>query len=309
MPSTCPAKEILDLPHDASPDKDAGIPMQRQDRTTVYSEVAEVLDAVRLNHPADGRLTLTSGDPNPAANQTAQTTIHYTPYIGNRIALYDGSARRDIFEFTELSIAVPSTTVTPFDIFIYDAAGTLTLETLDWTNDITRATALAYQDGVLVKSGEPSKRYLGTGRTTGVLGEIEDSESKRFLYNFYNQVIRSLLWSVNGSHAYAVPAWRQWNTDGNAQFEFMLGFWQTFYISIDADIDGDDATSGWVAFGINSIVGGTTPAIRNFNAQYLRCSAVRAYRFSAQYNYVAGLEYGAAGFNSAVCLGFGGPLM
>ena len=37
-----------------------------------------------------GRLTLESGVPVPSTDQTAKTTIYYTPYIHNSIQLWDG---------------------------------------------------------------------------------------------------------------------------------------------------------------------------------------------------------------------------
>lgn len=126
------------------------------------------------NSICDGRLTLASGTPVVTTNQTAKTTIYFTPYIGKYIALYNGSTW-DVIGFTEISVSVPSTTNTPFDIFCYSNSGTATLETVNWTNDTTRATALTYQDGVYVKSGATTRRYLGTGRTTGSSGQCEMS--------------------------------------------------------------------------------------------------------------------------------------
>jgi hypothetical protein len=62
------------------------------------------------------------------------------------------------------------TTITAFnvvyDVFLYDSGGTPTLEILAWTGNTTRATALTTQDGVLVKSGDASRRSLGTVRPT-----------------------------------------------------------------------------------------------------------------------------------------------
>jgi hypothetical protein len=41
------------------------------------------------------------------------------------------------------------TTGKPFDIFGYDNSGSLAIESLVWTNDTVRATALTLQDGIL----------------------------------------------------------------------------------------------------------------------------------------------------------------
>lgn len=39
-----------------------------------------------------GRLTLSSGEPVMSANQAGKTSIFYTPYVGNNVPIYDGSA-------------------------------------------------------------------------------------------------------------------------------------------------------------------------------------------------------------------------
>lgn len=126
------------------------------------------------NSIADGRLTLATGVAlMGSTSYLAKTTIYYTPYIGNRIALYNGSAWV-IKTFSELSLSLAGLAAsTNFDVFLYDNAGTLTLESVAWTNDTTRATAIVRQDGVYVKSGTPTKRLVGTFRTTSTIGQCE----------------------------------------------------------------------------------------------------------------------------------------
>lgn len=141
-----------------------------------------------------GRLTLESGVPLSTTDQTAKTSVLYTPDTYGVITLYNGSAW-EVVAFTETSLTVPSTTDTNFDIFGYDNAGTFTLEAVNWTNDTTRATALARQDGVLVKSGDATRRYLGTGRTTSVSGQTQTTSASWLLYNEYNK--RDIVLSAN----------------------------------------------------------------------------------------------------------------
>ncbi len=125
------------------------------------------------NSASNGRLTLVTATPVMTTTVTAQTTLYYTPYIGNRIALYSGS-EWSVYSFTERSISLSGLTAnTNYDCFIYDNAGTLTLELVAWTNDTTRATALVYQDGVLVKSGTATKRYLGSIRINAAGGQCD----------------------------------------------------------------------------------------------------------------------------------------
>lgn len=137
------------------------------------------------------RLTLSSGTAVTLTDVTGATTIYCSPYKGKKIGLYDGSVW-NIRESAEFSLALGTlTSALPYDVFCYDNSGTPTLEFLAWTNDTTRATALAYQDGVLVKSGAATRRYLGTFYTTSTT-TTEDSSINRYLWNYYNRCERKL---------------------------------------------------------------------------------------------------------------------
>jgi len=173
----------------------------------------------------DGRLTLTSGVPVTTSDVTAATTIYFTPYKGNHIALYNEDFEDwRLHNFTELSYSLAGIAAdTNFDVFIYNNAGTLSLEIVAWSGATTRATVLAVQDGVYVKSGEPAKRYLGTFRTTSTIGQCEDSEAKRFCWNLYNQVGRDLLVEEDTNHTYAISTWRYWNNDSSVKVEMVIG--------------------------------------------------------------------------------------
>lgn len=176
--------------------------------------------------PQEFRLTLTSNTPFTTSDVTGATTLYLTPYIGNRIATYNGSSW-DVLISTQISIAVPSSTVTMYDVFVYNNSGTLTLELTAWTNDTTRATALTRQDGILVKSGTATRRYLGSIRTGTSSGTTEDSAKRRFLYNFYHQkqkhikgVIPTTTWT------YTTATYRAANSNttvGEGRVEIIVG--------------------------------------------------------------------------------------
>ena len=170
----------------------------------------------------DFRLTLTTALPVTTADVTGATTIYCTPYKGNQIALYTGSAwvTRSSAEF---SLALGTlTSGKPYDVFCYDNAGTPTLEFLVWTNDTTRATALAYQDGVLVKSGATTRRYLGTFYTTSTT-ETEDSKANRYLWNYYNRSNRSMRRVDAGTWTYTTLTYRQANNSTANQLNMVIG--------------------------------------------------------------------------------------
>ncbi len=173
---------------------------------------------------SEGRLTLSSGLAVTVADVTAATTLYFSPYKGSRIALYNGTAW-DLKIFSELSMAVPATANTLYDVWAYNNSGAVALEATAWTNDTTRATALALQNGVWVKSGAPTRRYLGTFRTTGVSGQTEDSKAKRFLWNYHHRAQRPMASAVEstGSWNYSTTSWRQANANSANQLSFVIG--------------------------------------------------------------------------------------
>ena len=171
-----------------------------------------------------GRLTLTSGTPVTTSDVTAATTIYFTPYKGNQIGLYSG-AMWNLFAFSEISLSLSGYTADEnYDIWVYDNSGTVTLDSTVWTNDTTRATALAMQDGVYVKSGDATRRYLGTIRTTSTTGQTEDSEAKRYVWNCYNRANRALRqFETNYDWTYSSTTWRQARASTSNQVNVVVG--------------------------------------------------------------------------------------
>lgn len=172
-----------------------------------------------------GRLTLTSGTPITTADVTAATSVYYTPYRSSLLTLYDGTSWRTV-GFQETTIAVPNAANTVYDVFAYlSTAGVLTFETVAWTNDTTRATALTTQDGILVKSAATGRRYLGSFRTTAVAGQTEDSFAKRYVWNMYNRARRvGRVSESTDSWAYTTATWRQANNAAANQLDFVIGW-------------------------------------------------------------------------------------
>lgn len=171
----------------------------------------------------DFRLTLTTAVPVTTADVTAASTLYATPKTGNQIALYTGT-EWVIRSSAEFSLALSGlTSGKPYDVFCYDNAGTPTLEFLVWTNDTTRATALAKQDGVLVKSGAATRRYLGTFYTTGTT-TTEDSAANRYLWNYYHRADRPMLRNeTTATWTYTTNTWRQANNAAANQLNFIVG--------------------------------------------------------------------------------------
>ncbi len=159
-----------------------------------------------IQNPAicQGRLTLTSGTPVTISDVTGATTLYWTPYNGNQIGLYDGT-RWVVFAQTELSLALGTLTASKnYDVWMnYNSGTPQLLLSAAWTNDTTRAEALALQDGIYVKSGTPQYRYLGTIRTTSTTttadaGGSLSTSTYRNVWNYYNRVPRPIQWYYNG---------------------------------------------------------------------------------------------------------------
>ena len=173
----------------------------------------------------EGRLTLTSALPVTTADVTGATNIYFAPYNGNRIALYDGSSAWNVRTFTQITVALGTLTdAKPYDLFAYDNSGTVTFDSpVAWTNDTTRATALTTQDGVLVKTGATTRRYIGTFYTTATT-TTEDSYAKRLLWNYYNRVPRPMrVVETTDSWTYTIATFRQANASTANQLGFVVG--------------------------------------------------------------------------------------
>lgn len=152
-----------------------------------------------------GRLTLTTALPVTTSDVTSAATLYYTPYLHGNIGLYYSSAW-SVYNSNEISVSLASATSGKnYDVFAYYTGAAVAIETLVWTDDTNRATGLTRQNGIFVKNGEATRRYLGTIRASGA-GVCEDSATKRFVWNYYNRVPRPLnkleatnSWSVSSS--------------------------------------------------------------------------------------------------------------
>lgn len=110
-------------------------------------------------------LTLTTGVPILSSDVLSTDSVFITPYKGNCISLFNG-ASWGLYHFAETEVDISELAQnSAYDIFAYPINGKVAFEILAWTNTTTRATALAYQDGILCKSGYKSKRYIGSFAT------------------------------------------------------------------------------------------------------------------------------------------------
>ncbi len=202
------------------------------------------IDNCNVLNMCEFRLTGQSGVPVTTSDVTGITTIYFTPYKGNRIALYDGS-KWVMRTSTELSIDVPDAGL-PYDVFVYDNAGVPALELSDvWLTNNIRTNALTFQDGVYVKSGAATRRYVGTFKpnTTGA-GQTEDSMANRHIWNYYNRVARPMRkYTANASWTYTTDTWRQADNNTANQVSFIVGIAED-YTEAAAVLSASSSTTG-----------------------------------------------------------------
>jgi len=247
-----------------------------------------------------GRLTLTTAVPITTADVTAATNVYFTPYKGARISTYSGAAWSTT-AFAEKTLSLAGLAAdTNFDVFIVDS--TLALEALAWTDATNRATALVLQDGVLVKSGATTRRYLGTFRTTGTIGQTEDSLLKRYLWNYHHRVRRSMK-AVDGtdSWTYAVTAWRQANAGAANKVELVVGVSEDLVMAfVHGQMAGASGVAGTPAgIGLDSTTANSAETFQEISAgatvgQLTASARYRGYP-GIGYHYLAWLEYRRAG--------------
>lgn len=252
--------------------------------------VTFTLGAVVDNTVVGGRLTLTTAVPVTTSDVTGATSIYFTPYKGNRIALYTGSTWV-MDTFTEITIALGTlTSGKPYDLFAYDNSGTVTFDApLAWSSTTARATGLVLQDGVLVKSGDATRRYIGTFYTTATT-TTEDSLAHRYLFNMYNRVKRpmkreetTLNWTIS-----TAGSWQQANGNSANKVEGVIGWADT---TVDLTVAGTMVSNSGTAEGNSVSIGEdstTTPdtqtimafgdtnnsALTPINARFIKSSAV-----------------------------------
>lgn len=246
-----------------------------------FENVSFLLTQV-LMPTSQGRLTLESGVPISTTDQTAKTTLYFTPLSGhgNLLGLYDSAdSLWSLYSFSEISLSLSGYIVgAVYDIFAYLSGGSPALESLIWktvaatnnpsagssvvinmtdtgdlavgrevtvkdgsnseicrvtavvsntsitvatlvnsytTPDIygfnTRATALTLNSGIWVKTGDATRRYLGTIRITPTAGQCEDSTTRRYVWNMHNRRPRRLKAVDTTDSWVGTGAWRTAN--------------------------------------------------------------------------------------------------
>jgi hypothetical protein len=225
--------------------------------------------------PPQGRLTLTSGTPVMTVTTSAQSTVYYTPHVGNIVPIYDGTNMVPTV-FAELSQAVSDTTKSPaavaadsvYDLFVWNDGGTIRCTRGPaWTNITTRSagTALTRVNGIYlnnasITNGPAASRgtYVGTiasnaaGSIDWIYGAVSagGTAGKFGVWNAYNrESVASMVGESADSWTYSTAAWRQANAQANMKISFVRGL-NDGIVNATFNSLGQGSASGGAAVGI-----------------------------------------------------------
>jgi hypothetical protein len=219
---------------------------------------------------AQGRLTVTSGQP---VGSGELPDFYYTPYTGNKISIYNGT-RWMHYTFTERTFVVNWSGTTPRDVFIYDNAGTLTLEVVAWSTATARATAITLLDGSYVKDGDNTRLYLGTVILNGI-DWIQEDQFYMGVWNNYNRVERRIgVQDVTNSWTTTATTFESLNTNNNNRVIFVRGLnlepvhlTHTMFATSAGDyaypgiaLDATNTTNALIRAAVTATTGGTSAA-------------------------------------------------
>lgn len=213
------------------------------------TNVAQLLAAINILSAQQGaiipggRLTLSTGTPVTTTNVIGVGNVLYTPYITDRIQLYNGT-NWATFQFTELSQSLTDTTKSPaasvansiYDVFVWSDSGTMraTRGPL-WTSLTARGTGAGTTElelfqgrlvnKVAITNGPAARRghYVGTiGTDSGNI--INDADNQRLCWNNYNRVVKPLKrLTATASWTGSAGVIRQANADTNNQVIVLTG--------------------------------------------------------------------------------------
>jgi hypothetical protein len=120
-----------------------------------------------------------------------------------------------------MNFALPASGVA--DVFAYLQGGSPKIEFCPWTSTTMRAVTLTTQDGVYVKTGALTRRYLGTIAVDDS-SYVLDNVACRWVWNYYNRTPAPMC--VNDTTAtwtYTTAAWRIARNNSANQLSVVVG--------------------------------------------------------------------------------------
>jgi hypothetical protein len=195
----------------------------------------------------------------------SSSTVYLVPHSGYRISLSNnGLDWYPVTPSSNPSVAVTGQTAgIPCDVFaVFGSLTGVTLALLPWTNATTRATALVQTNGVWVKSGVPTQRYVGTilpdSATTFSHVSAASGAANPIcgIWNQANRIRGAFTWSA-AFDTWTIPSantWQQINAQASAKVQYVQG--QSLDVVRADHIGGVIATPGGIAtlgIGVDSL--------------------------------------------------------
>jgi hypothetical protein len=201
--------------------------------------------SVATSYACDGRLSINSGNP---IVEGYSDSLYFVPYNGNLISLYNGTTWQTI-PFSTTLVKTTSTLfpfgapVDPanrvFDIFAYLNNGSVNFESVVWTSTSQRTTQLNKKDGIYVKSGDDTRRYIGSVMPINYGGyppaggnKFNNTINHRYIYNYYNRIPVLSKYSLSRTWTCESNVWRQ-------LLNTYIGFLSSITINILCGIQDD----------------------------------------------------------------------
>jgi hypothetical protein len=268
-----------------------------------------------LSSVCDARLTLTTGVPVTTDDVIGASTIYLTRYRGAHVALWDGSAW-GLHEVPSGDVSLVLSGLTAgkvYDVFLRDAAGTLTLSlSAAWSDGTTRTNALAVRDGVRVLASDHGKRLVGTFVATDTDKTTDAGytvPAQRLVRNEAHPVQRAArVYVAAEARTYTTQEWRVWDNDANVVVQLLahpslpiradVGVTTQSTMNIGARKAGVGVDSlSDLAFGASDMA--MQPAANAFGIAQSRLQTV----LTEGYHYLAPLEWALA---TGTCTWYGG---
>lgn len=180
-------------------------------------------------------------------------TVYTVPYTSKWVRLYNASNVWVVRDGSGLSFSVAATTNTNYDVYVYDNAGTATIGTVAWSNQSTPPTR-GTQDGVPYTNNNVHDRWIGCIATNGTSGTTEDDAAGRLVWNYNNQVARTLYAQIPVStwtYASATVRASDGNTtNGQGRVAVLIGLANEAIDATFVSVIASNATSTGSATGI-----------------------------------------------------------
>lgn len=203
------------------------------------------------------RLYSTTGVPVPVSDTTTVSTIYVGPFEGNQLTVLGSGDVPATYTLSEISLALSGlTSGKPYDVFVYHNGSAFVIElSAAWTNDTTRADALALVNGLYVKSADHTRLHVGTIYTTGT-ASTADTEAKRFVWNRFNRQLAFMrVIDATASWTYTLATVRQARGSAANQLDYVTGDAGTVVEAQAAGMAENNGASGLrfaLGVGVNS---------------------------------------------------------